>query len=284
MVVSLLSVQRRSSLKDKEDLIALLHTLGAHDLKSSENNQGSLGLFVRSPGGSLRDRNPVLPTVSESDVLASSSAIVHVGQGDADLIDQTISPELISSLLRSFDTADDSADNESIAEQFLRDADEALNQIDQPVTLAQLKKNRNRFRMLKRKEKPFVKESHKSHSVTQALLDDAKAEQTASCLPISSPTSKSLPSSPGRVNVNIRTNEGITDSTELQRFTATQDERPVGAEGSNSAKLSASFTKKKKDKMYNITGFRGSGKKDKEPVSDEQKFRPIPSNGCCIIS
>lgn len=60
----------------------------------------------------------------------ASSAVVHIADGDADLIDQTISPELLSNLLRSFDDSGDD-DSEGVSEQFLRDAAESLNQIDQ---------------------------------------------------------------------------------------------------------------------------------------------------------
>ncbi|XP_055328046.1 protein phosphatase 1 regulatory inhibitor subunit 16B-like [Paramacrobiotus metropolitanus] len=248
-------VQRRSSLKDKEDLIALLQTLGDHDLKSAEDRQTTIYQFSRSPAGSLRDRNPVLPNVPEEAVTAS--AIVHIEglQSDVDLINQTISPELISSLLRTFEE-ENNEDAESVAEQLMKSAEESLNQIDQPVTLSQLKSRRNRFRLLKRKEKPLTREFPTGVA--------GREDSTASCLPVN-----------GTAN-------GGQDSV-IAKFKAPTHELPVGAEGKIASKMNDTFAvpKKKEKTLYKVLR---PGKEKDGTVEEGKVWKNLPpTNGCCSI-
>lgn len=280
MLSSYCSVQRRSSLKDKEDLIALLQTLGDHDLKSGEHNQTTIQKFTRSPGGSLRDRNPTLPNVPEEAVAAS--AIVHFSGSplDVDLINETISPELISSLLRTFEDQEDIDDTESVAEQLMRTAEDSLNQIDQPVTLSQLKHRRNRFRLLKRKEKPFSAREFLKEPV-RIDEDDPVSGRSVSCIPVGV-TTKSETVSTRQVEL-VHTNGGVVDSSELQKFKATMDELPVGSEVNSNLKLNDRFAgPKKRDKLYRVL----RPGKDKTSGSDDGTKtwpRLPPSNGCCMI-
>lgn len=215
----------------------------------------------------------------------TASAIIHIdggpGADDADLINQTISPELLSSLLRSsFDDVDDDASDDTTTEQFLRDAADSLNQIDQPVTLSQLKNSRSRFRLLKRKEKPFLTRELAKDSLKETLIDETAAAPTRK---VSS--SKMEPTAPQH------TNGTLVDSQEMKKFSSTKEEGPVGSSVRNSPKL-LQFAKTKKDKVYNIPSFRNGSKPPrdgKEPVSDESLQSPSKHikahhGGCCILS